>query len=310
MQHELGDGLDDILKWSKMAERYENTEINSSKNISEIKSTLNDLATCLERTKLRAVMPERKTVQFASSEPTKTYSKNTSQAVPVRIFDPTTGQRLNTTAVYDVTTGARLNDRVTSSHRLDDGSERQMEFRDRSPSPANQYNERPNTSQGYNNRNNRDILSQRDNESGGMNRNNTPQYNRGGYNRLYTPQRDGNQQYQARGQYNNRQGEQERQNYNNRGNYRGGPPRIGMQPYRGAPRDDQGGFKARQGTQRAITYPGYTENEPRNSGCRSGSNEVPCLPGQCWAASMTCYRCQNRGHLASRCTTRKDQPRA
>jgi len=54
MQHELGDGLDDIRKWSKMAERYGNSKIRSGKDISEIKSTLNDLATCLERTELRA----------------------------------------------------------------------------------------------------------------------------------------------------------------------------------------------------------------------------------------------------------------
>jgi len=50
MQHELGDGLDDIRKWSKMAERYGNSEISSGKDISEIKSTLNDLVTRLERT--------------------------------------------------------------------------------------------------------------------------------------------------------------------------------------------------------------------------------------------------------------------
>jgi len=48
MEHELRDGLDDIPKWSKMAERYGNTEISSGKDISEIYSTLNDLATQLE----------------------------------------------------------------------------------------------------------------------------------------------------------------------------------------------------------------------------------------------------------------------
>jgi len=60
MQHELGDGLDDIQKWSKIAERYGNSEISSGKDISEIKSTLNDLATRLERTQLGAVTPEKK----------------------------------------------------------------------------------------------------------------------------------------------------------------------------------------------------------------------------------------------------------
>jgi len=51
-----------------MAERYGNSEINSGKDISEIKSTLNDLATRLERTQLRAVTPERKTVQFNTTK--------------------------------------------------------------------------------------------------------------------------------------------------------------------------------------------------------------------------------------------------
>jgi len=50
MQHEFGAGLDDIRKWAKMAERYSNTSIDSKKDISEIKSTLHDLATCLDRT--------------------------------------------------------------------------------------------------------------------------------------------------------------------------------------------------------------------------------------------------------------------
>jgi len=43
-----------------MAERYGNTDISSGKVISEIKSTLNDLATRLERTQLREVTPEPK----------------------------------------------------------------------------------------------------------------------------------------------------------------------------------------------------------------------------------------------------------
>jgi len=65
-QHELGDGLDDIRKWSKMAERYGSSEISSGKDISKIKLTLNDLSTRLERTQLRAATPERKMVQFTN----------------------------------------------------------------------------------------------------------------------------------------------------------------------------------------------------------------------------------------------------
>jgi len=60
---------------------------------------------------------------------------------------------------------------------------------------------------------------------------------------------------------------------------------------------------------KAITYPGYTEQAVRNSGCKTCSNDMPCTPGQCWAASMTCYRCRNRGHLASRCNTKLDSQR-
>jgi len=42
MQHELRDGLEDIQKWSKMAQRYSNDTDKSGKDIAEIKSTLND----------------------------------------------------------------------------------------------------------------------------------------------------------------------------------------------------------------------------------------------------------------------------
>jgi len=34
--------------------------------------------------------------------------------------------------------------------------------------------------------------------------------------------------------------------------------------------------------------------------CLSCSNDTQCAPGQCWAANMTCYKCQARGHLGSR----------
>jgi len=125
MQRELGDGLDDIRKWSKMAERYGNSEINSGKDISEIKSTLNDLATRLERIQLRAVTPERKTVQFTTTEPTKSYSRDTSPIRPTHNFDPITGQCLNNTPMYDITTGARLHDNTSSRPRQDNMSDRQ-----------------------------------------------------------------------------------------------------------------------------------------------------------------------------------------
>jgi len=82
--------------------------------------------------------------------------------------------------------------------------------------------------------------------------------------------------------------------YNDLGGYmqsynRGGPPRRGMQPYRGAPRDNQGGYRSRQ---LSITYPGYTDNGRRsNNGCRNCSSETQCPPGQCFATDKTCYRC-------------------
>jgi len=47
MQHEFGDGSDDIRKWSKMEERYGNSEISSGRDISEIKSTLRQWMTPL-----------------------------------------------------------------------------------------------------------------------------------------------------------------------------------------------------------------------------------------------------------------------
>jgi len=77
-----------------MAERYGNSEINSGKDISEIKSTLTDLTTRLKRTQLKAVTPERKTVQFNTTEPTKSYSRDILPVGPTRNFDPITGPTL------------------------------------------------------------------------------------------------------------------------------------------------------------------------------------------------------------------------
>jgi len=75
MQHEFGDGLDDIRKYSKMDERYSNDTDKSGQDIAEVKSKLNDLATQLNRRQLSAVTPERKTVQFTDSESISTHPK-------------------------------------------------------------------------------------------------------------------------------------------------------------------------------------------------------------------------------------------
>jgi len=93
MQHVLGDGLADICKWAKMSERYGNIK-NNGADISEIKSTLNDLETRLERTQLRAVTPERRSVQFTETPPTKTYTREPAPAPRAHKFDPETGRRL------------------------------------------------------------------------------------------------------------------------------------------------------------------------------------------------------------------------
>jgi len=86
MQHKLGAGLNYISKWAKITKRYGNTTLKSEKDISEIKSTLNDLATRLDRTQLKAVTPEPRTVQFTESAPTNTYSRDTSPAAPIKQF--------------------------------------------------------------------------------------------------------------------------------------------------------------------------------------------------------------------------------
>jgi len=161
MQHELGDGLDDIRKWEKMAGRYGNSKINSGKDISEIKSTLNDLATCLERTQLRAVHPERKKVQFNTTESTKSYYRDASPVGPTRNFDPITGQRLNNAPMYDVTTGDRLQDNTFYRQHQDSMNDRQLQQRNRSLSPAYQFTKCDNTPQNYNRNNKRFIFSDR-----------------------------------------------------------------------------------------------------------------------------------------------------
>jgi len=48
------------------------------------------------------------------------------------------------------------------------------------------------------------------------------------------------------------------------------------------------------------------EQENIKNRCCTCTSYKQCPLGECWAAQMTCYICQARGHLASRCTgTRK-----
>jgi len=89
-----------------MAKRYGNTVISSGKDISEIKSTLNDLARRLERTQFCAVTSERRTVKFTPATPTMSYTRNNLPTAPIRNFDPITGQHLDNAPKYDVVTGA------------------------------------------------------------------------------------------------------------------------------------------------------------------------------------------------------------
>jgi len=97
--------------------------------------------------------------------------------------------------MYDVTTGARLHDNTSSRQRQDSMNDRQLQQRNRSPSPAYQYTERDNTPQNYNLIYKRDSSSQRDNSQGGSRRDENQQYNLGEYNRSLSFQRDGIQQY-------------------------------------------------------------------------------------------------------------------
>jgi len=158
MQHKLDDGLNDIRKWAKMAERYSNTLLDSGKDIFEIKSTLNDLANWLDKTQLRAITPERKTFQFTESTRTRTYSREPLPTAPVRNFDPITGQRLNNAPVYDVITGEHLQS-STPPRQHQEGYQDLPPYRNRSPSPY--YN---NTGQNHNEQNyNRSLSAQQDN---------------------------------------------------------------------------------------------------------------------------------------------------
>jgi len=98
MQHELGDGLENIRKWTKMAERYSNNSVTSGKDMAEIKVTLNDLATQLNRTQLSTVTTEGKTIQFTDTA-RATHPREPSPAAPIHNYDPFTGQRLHYTPI-------------------------------------------------------------------------------------------------------------------------------------------------------------------------------------------------------------------
>jgi len=99
MQHELGDCLEDIRKWSKMSERYSNSSVTSGKDIAQIKMTLNDLATQLNKTQLSAVTSERKTVHFSENALPRTHLREPSPAAPICNYDPFTRQRLHSTPI-------------------------------------------------------------------------------------------------------------------------------------------------------------------------------------------------------------------
>jgi len=117
MQHELGDGLEDIRRWSKMSERYSSNSVTSGKDIAEIKMALNDLATQLNRTQLSAVTSDGRNVQFAENTLPRTQPREPSPAAPKHNYDPFTGQRLHNTPIYDVITGECLQSNKYSRQR-------------------------------------------------------------------------------------------------------------------------------------------------------------------------------------------------
>jgi len=158
MQHELCDGLAEVRKWAKMTERYGNTTQNSKADISEIKSTLNDLASRLDRTQLRAVTPERRFVQFTEMTPRKTYSRDPSPAAPIRNYDAKTGQHLDSSPLYNVTTGERLPENGTLSRQCQDSFQDRAQQRNRSPSPSYNISGQNNTQQNYSRDYNLDVV--------------------------------------------------------------------------------------------------------------------------------------------------------
>jgi len=174
MQHELGPGFEDIRKWAKLAERYSNDSLTSGKDIAEIKATLNDLATQQIRTQLSAVTPERRTVQYTDSAPTRTRPREPLPAAPIRNFDPITGQRLNSTPLYDVITRKRLQLVNINYRQRQESSHDRPPPRNRSPSPPYNNTGRNNSTLNSSRDYNRPSSSQRDSNQGHSRRENTP----------------------------------------------------------------------------------------------------------------------------------------
>jgi len=195
MQHELGDGLEDIRKWAKIADRYSTNTDKSGQDIAEIKSKLNDLATQLNKTQVSAVTPERRTVQFTDTTLTRTHPREPSTAAPIQNYDPFTGQRLHYTPIYDVTTGERLQSSITSRQRQESSDDRPTP-RNRSPSPPYNNTGRKNSTHNNSGDYNRPSSSQRESNQGHSRREYTPQYNSIDYNRSSSLRREPIQQRQ------------------------------------------------------------------------------------------------------------------
>jgi len=90
MQHELGDGLEDIWRWAKMSERYSNETDKSGKYIAAIKLRLNDLATQQKKTQLSAVTSEQRTVQFTDTARAMKHPREPSPTAQIHNYDPFT----------------------------------------------------------------------------------------------------------------------------------------------------------------------------------------------------------------------------
>jgi len=210
MQHELGPGLEDIRKWSKMAEKYGNSEISSGKDISEIKATLNELTNQLDRSQLRAVTPERRTVQITNNALTRTHAREPLLTAPTYNYDPFMGQHLHPTPMYDVTMGERLHN-GTSSNQRQESYQNIPTLHNRSRSPPYNSTRRTNDTRYNNSDYNRPSSSYQDNKQGPWRREQTPQHNFTDHNRSSSPWRETNQEQQ----YNNTYNAMSTKDYNN-----------------------------------------------------------------------------------------------
>jgi len=82
--------------------------------------------------------------------------------------------------------------------------------------------------------------------------------------------------------------------------YNGGPPRRGMQPsfYSGSRGSMRGSFNRGGGRNS-----NFAQGGPQD-GCTKCQNPERCRPGECRAASASCYTCGMIGHFSSRCRNR------